>query len=264
MKISIITVCYNARATIERTLKSVTGQTYADKEFVVIDGGSTDGTLDILKKYEDKIDVLASEPDKGIYDAMNKGVAKASGDYVIFINADDYFYDDNVLTEVAKCPPADFIFGDQYDEEDGNRQLAENLDALDVYHMFRGYFAHQSILAKRELFQKYGNFDLSYKICADWDWILRCLVNGASTARIDSPVAVFTIGGASGVAGKKGLLSAERKRLLTRNLGSLPLENALIKIEKIFRNPIRKLGLDKKIDSMIKNRLLKKYPPHSI
>lgn len=261
MKLSVITVCYNAETTIERTLRSVIAQTYADKEFVVIDGGSTDGTLDILKQYEDKIDVLISEPDKGIYDAMNKGVAKASGDYVIFINADDYFYDDNVLSEVSKCPPADFIFGDQYDEEDGERRLAENLDALDVYHMFRGYFAHQSILAKRELFEKYGTFDLSYKICADWDWILRCLVNGASTARMNSPIAVFTVGGASGIAGKKGLLSAERKHLLAKNLGGLPLENALIKVEKIFRNLLKKFKLDKIIDGVIQSRLRSKYPP---
>ncbi|MBQ8722812.1 MAG: glycosyltransferase [Opitutales bacterium] len=261
MKISIITVSYNAKSTIERTIRSVLAQTHPDKEFVVIDGGSTDGTLEILKKYADKIDILVSEPDKGIYDAMNKGVAKASGDYLIFINADDYFYDEFVLERVAQAPHADFIFGDQYDEEDGIRELAQNLDALDVYHMFRGYFAHQSILAKRELFQKYGNFDLSYKICADWDWILRCLVNGATTTRINSPIAVFTVGGASGIAGKKGLLSRERKQLIRKNLGSLPVENALMKTEKLFRNLLRKTGLNKCIDALIRTRLLKKFPP---
>lgn len=264
MKISVITVCYNAKATIERTLQSVTQQSYPNKEFVVIDGGSTDGTLEILKKYADQIDVLVSEPDKGIYDAMNKGIAKASGDYLIFINADDYFYDEFALERVAQAPHADFIFGDQYDEEDGSRELAQNLDALDVYHMFRGYFAHQSILAKRELFQKYGNFDLSYKICADWDWILRCLVNGATTTRVGTPIAVFTVGGASGIAGKKGLLSRERKRLIKKNLGSLPVENALMKTEKLFRNLLRKFGLNKKIDRAIRTRLLSKYPPKNL
>ncbi|MBQ8446118.1 MAG: glycosyltransferase [Opitutales bacterium] len=261
MKITIITVCYNAKTTIERTLLSVFSQTHEQKELIVIDGGSTDGTLEILKKYADKIDVLVSEPDKGIYDAMNKGVANASGDYLIFINADDYFYDEFALERVAQAPHADFIFGDQYDEEDGVRTLSDNLDALDVYHMFRGYFAHQSILAKRELFQKYGNFDLSYKICADWDWILRCLVNGATTARVDAPIAVFTVGGASGIAGKKGLLSRERKRLIKENLGSLPVENALMKTEKLFRNLLRKTGLNKGIDALIRTRLLKKFPP---
>lgn len=264
MKISIITVSYNAEATIERTLLSVFSQTYSDKEFVVIDGGSSDGTLEILKKYADKIDVLVSEPDKGIYDAMNKGVAKSSGDYLIFINSDDYFYDEFVLERVAQAPRADFIFGDQYDEEDGRRELAQNLGALDVYHMFRGHFAHQSILAKRELFQKYGSFDLSYKICADWDWILRCLVNGATTTRVDTPIAVFSVGGASGIAGKKGLLSRERKQLIRKNLGSLPVENALMKTEKLFRNLLRKTGLDKSIDSLIRAKLLKKFPPKNL
>lgn len=264
MKISVITVCYNAGTTIERTIRSVLAQTYPNTEFVVIDGGSTDGTHEILKKYAAEIDVLVSEPDKGIYDAMNKGVAKASGDYVIFINADDYFYDDSALERVAQAPQADFIFGDQYDADDGKLTLCENLDALDVYRMFRGYFAHQSILAKRELFQKHGNFDLSYKICADWDWILRCLVVGATTARVDAPIAVFTVGGASGIAGKKGLLSRERKRLIDKNLGSLPLENALLRAEKIFRNPLRRLGLDKVIDSAIERRLLAKFPPKTL
>ena len=264
MKISIITVCYNAQKTIERTLLSVFSQTYPDKEFVVIDGGSSDGTLEILKKYADKIDVLVSEPDKGIYDAMNKGVAKSSGDYLIFINSDDYFYDEFVLERVAQAPRADFIFGDQYCEENGIRSLAKNLDALNVYHMFRGFFAHQSILAKRELFLKYGNFDLSYKICADWDWILRCLVNGATTTRVDTPIAVFTVGGASGIAGKKGLISRERKQLIRKNLGSLPVENTLMRTEKLFRNLLRKTGLDRCIDSLMRTRLLKKFPPKNL
>lgn len=100
-KFSIVTVCRNAEKTIERTIRSVIAQTYPNKEFVVIDGASSDGTRAILEKYRDKIDVVVSEPDKGIYDAMNKGVSRATGDYVIFINADDYFYDDRALEHAA-------------------------------------------------------------------------------------------------------------------------------------------------------------------
>lgn len=259
MKISIITVVYNARASVERTICAVAKQTYTNKEFIVIDGGSTDGTLDILKKHKDKIDILVSEPDNGIYDAMNKGVANATGDYLIFINADDYFYDEHVLSKVADCPRADFIFGDQYDEKDGQRTLAQNLDALDVYHMFRGYFAHQAILAKRELFEKYGNFDVSYKICADWDWILRCLVNGATTYRLNSPLVVFSLGGASGVAGEKGLLSRERARLIKKNLGGLHVENTLLRFEKIFRPFLKRTGMSRRISTVLNSRLSKKF-----
>lgn len=244
-KFSIVTVCRNAEKTIERTIRSVIAQTYPNKEFIVIDGASSDGTRAILEKYRDKIDVAVSEPDNGIYDAMNKGVARATGDYVIFINADDYFYDENALARAAETPAADFLFGAQYDAEDGVLKPAENLDALDVPHLFFGQFAHQSIFAKRDLFARFGTFDLNYHICADWDWILRCIVNGATTSRIDAPIAVFTVGGTS---------------LLRKNLGALPLENALTRIEKIFRKQLRKIGLGHVLGNAVRRSLAKKFP----
>lgn len=259
-KFSIVTVCRNAEKTIERTIHSVIAQTYPNKEFVVIDGASSDGTRAILEKYRDKIDVVVSEPDNGIYDAMNKGVARATGDYVIFINADDYFYDDRTLEHAAGTPEADFLFGAQYDAEDGLLKPAENLDALDVPHLFFGQFAHQSIFARRDLFARFGAFDTSYRICADWDWILRCIVNGATTSKIEAPIAVFTVGGASGAAGRNGLLSRERKALLRKNLGALPLENALTRIEKIFRKPLQKIGLGRVLENAVRRSLAKKFP----
>lgn len=259
-KFSVITVCRNAEKTIERTIRSVVAQTCPNKEFVVIDGASSDGTRAVLEKYRDKIDILVSEPDKGIYDAMNKGVSRATGDYVIFINADDYFYDEHALEHAAETPEADFLFGAQYDAEDGMLKLAENLDALDVPHLFFGHFAHQSIFAKRDLFSRFGAFDTSYRICADWDWILRCIVNGATTSRIEAPIAVFTVGGASGAAGRDGRLSRERKAILRKNLGALPFENALSRIEKIFRKPLRAIGLGGALENVVRRSLAKKFP----
>lgn len=256
MKFSIITVCRNAENTIERTIRSVVSQSYPNKEFIIIDGASTDGTKDVINKYRDKIDVFVSESDRSLYDAMNKGVKRATGDYVIFINADDYFFDENVLTSVAACGGnADFIFGDQFDSEDGVLTKSPNLDALDVYHLFRGYFAHQAIFAKHDLFEKFGEFDLSYKICADWDWILRCLVGGATTFRVELPISVFTVGGASGKAGASGKLSAERSRLIRNNLGSVRIARFLLRVEKIFRNPINALGLNAWIEILIRKSL---------
>lgn len=260
-KFSIITVCRNAEKTIERTICSVIAQTYPRKEFIIVDGASADGTLGIVEKYREQIDVFVSEPDKGIYDAMNKGVSRATGEYVIFINADDYFYDETVLTHAAETPEADFLFGAQYDAKNGALKPAENLDALDVPHLFFGQFAHQSIFARRDLFARFGMFDLNYRICADWDWILRCIANGATTSRIDAPIAVFTVGGASGAAGKTGALSRERKSLLRKNLGALPLENALTRIEKIFRNLLRKIGLDDVLRNIVRRSLAKKFSP---
>ena len=91
MKVSIITVCYNSAKTIEHTIKSVAGQDYGNIEYIIIDGGSTDGTLDIIDRYKDKISVLVSEPDEGIYDAMNKGISIASGELIGMINSDDWY-----------------------------------------------------------------------------------------------------------------------------------------------------------------------------
>ena len=102
LKISIITVSYNAAATIERTILSVIRQTYPHMEYIVIDGGSTDGTVDIIRKYEDQIAYWVSEPDQGIYDAMNKGIRRATGDYIYFLGADDWLRDDQVMQEVSE------------------------------------------------------------------------------------------------------------------------------------------------------------------
>lgn len=114
MKISIVTVCYNAADQIEKTIQSVVGQTYPNIEYLVIDGGSTDGTTDIIRKYADKISYWKSEPDDGIYDAMNKGICAATGDYINFMNAGDYFSSDSVISEVVKQinPTKDIIYGD--------------------------------------------------------------------------------------------------------------------------------------------------------
>ena len=114
MKISVVTVCYNAADCIEHTMLSVLNQSYPDIEYIVIDGGSTDGTVDIIKKYADRLAYWVSEPDKGIYDAMNKGIAAASGSYINFMNAGDTFASDSVLAEIVPQinPNSQIVYGD--------------------------------------------------------------------------------------------------------------------------------------------------------
>jgi len=168
--ITIITVAYNAVKDIENTILSVLNQTYPNIEYIIIDGGSTDGTLDIIKKYEDKISYWVSEPDKGIYDAMNKGTLKATGVWLNFMNAGDTFYDQQVLEKVFKdndWSDTDVIYGDVYVKYKGGSKLKKTLP---IKHLEKGMpFCHQSSFVRTTL-QKQFLFNTNYKICADYDF----------------------------------------------------------------------------------------------
>ena len=166
--ITLITVAYNAVKDIENTILSVLNQTYPNIEYIIIDGGSTDGTLDIIKKYEDKISYWVSEPDKGIYDAMNKGALKATGEWLNFMNAGDTFYNEQVLEKVFKdndWSDADVIYGDVVyvypNKEDFRKALSINRMKKNIP------FCHQSVFVRTELQQKHL-FNTTYKICADY------------------------------------------------------------------------------------------------
>ena len=167
MKVSIITVCYNAILGIEKTIKSIVGQTYPEIEYIVIDGGSTDGTLDVIYKYRDKISYFVSEPDGGIYDAMNKGIGVATGEWINFMNAGDKFSSDTIL---------ETVFGDDINKEIGViygdvcvKDLKGSVyvqPAMPLIFLNRAMpFCHQSSFVKKEIIKE---FDLKYKICADY------------------------------------------------------------------------------------------------
>lgn len=178
MKISIITVCYNSALTIEKTIQSVVNQTYKDIEYIVVDGKSTDTTLEIVGKYKDTVTHLVSEPDKGLYDAMNKGIALATGDYVGIINSDDTFHSNTVIEEVA-----DFLTQNKVDASIGN--IIQHNEAGETKRVYKsdswtpeklkiGFMPpHPSIFFKRELFDKFGYYHLDFKIAADYELIIR-------------------------------------------------------------------------------------------
>ena len=163
-KISVVTVCYNAVNDIEKTILSVINQTYPNIEYLIIDGGSKDGTMDIVNKYKDKIDVIVSEPDKGIYDAMNKGIGRATGEWINFMNAGDYFYTDSVLDSIKFASISDnvnVIYGDIFLKKSNVVKKAENLRVIS--HMMP--FCHQASFARLSLV----HFDVSLKIAADYE-----------------------------------------------------------------------------------------------
>lgn len=221
IRISVITVTLNAINTIARCADSVFAQDYSDIEYIVVDGGSTDGTLEVLEGYGDKIAHLHSGPDQGLYDAMNKGVDFASGDYVYFLNADDRFCNGQVVSAVAEAAMdnvgMDLLYGDVLHERNGELARISHGSVLSRRSVCRYGFPHQALFAKRELFLRNGGFSLKYKIVSDGDWLMRALSDRATSAYVPCDIAVFAAGGLSDATywrdEKRRVLQAHYSRL---------------------------------------------------
>lgn len=181
MKISIITVCYNSAATIESTIKSVASQDYPNIEYIIVDGGSIDGTLDIIKRYKN-VSTLVSEPDCGIYDAMNKGIKLATGDVIGTINADDFYIDNKVISGVAQAfedTSVEACFADLVYVSQDNTDKVVRYWKSQTYKpgLFKqGWMpAHPTFFTRKNVYEKFGVFDLSFKIAADFELLFRLI-----------------------------------------------------------------------------------------
>ncbi len=190
MKISVVTVCFNAAHLIEDTIKSVVGQTYTDIEYIVIDGGSSDTTTDIIRKYAEKISYWISEPDNGIYDAMNKGIKAASGDYINFMNAGDKFSDDSVLSKVAtKLGSQTIVSGNWrrcYADSSYKSASPKATEALRV----EMPICHQATFTRLAYHKKHP-FDSFYKYSADYAFFYKAWRNHQSFCYIDELIVDF-------------------------------------------------------------------------
>lgn len=225
---SVITATFNSEQYLEQTILSVLDQTYANIEYIIIDGGSTDGTLDIINKYRHRIAAVVSEPDEGIYDAFNKGVRIASGDVISFLNSDDYFYDSSVLKEVAVLfsvrPELKVIYGNvlMLDEKSGyERPLGKPL----TYEDFRygEMCPHQGMFAHKELFATHGPFELSYQIVSDMEFVAYCFKHYEQyTQYLNRIVAVFRSGGVSSIPTNRKQMLEETQRLILQYFGQVP------------------------------------------
>lgn len=201
---SIITITYNASRWLEKTILSVLSQSYPGIEYIIIDGKSTDGTVDIIRQYETGLSFWISEPDAGLYDAMNKGLQHATGDYVWFMNAGDTFYTANTIQKVAdlisrKKVLPDVIYGETaIVGEDGKHIGMRRLKAPERlnWKSFRMgmLVCHQSFIAKRKIVPSY---DLQYKYSADYDWCIRCLKDASAVRNSRLILANFLEGGMS-------------------------------------------------------------------
>lgn len=224
--ISIITVSYNSSKTISNTIESVLAQSYQKIEYIVIDGASTDGTVEIVKSYSIRISKFISEPDKGIYDAINKGIRLATGDIIGILNSDDFFYDDNVIQKIADAfadPDLDAVYGDVLFVDKNNLSKITRYYSSENFKpgKFRFGFmpAHPSFFCRRELFEKFGYYKEDYKIGADFDLLLRfVLINKIRCQYLDIVTTVMRSGGASNRSFKSNLaLNKEILRACSEN-----------------------------------------------
>jgi glycosyltransferase involved in cell wall biosynthesis len=213
---SIITVCKNPGKSFQLTLENLQRQIYRKFEYVVVDGASTDGTVAEIQKNKHIITKFVSEPDNGIYAAMNKGVQLASGKYTYFLNCGDTFYDEQVLNRISECAAqsdGDFIYGDTcvIDPSNGHTYVKKHED-VDKYYLFNAPINHQAIFAKRSLFYKVGLFDTSYVMKADHEWTLRCYNSGATFIHTPVVVANYLLHGFS-YQNKGKYRAVEKKRI---------------------------------------------------
>lgn len=221
--LSVVTIVYNNARDIERTMLSVLNQTYAGIEYIVVDGASNDGTLDIIKRYENRLAKLISEKDKGIYDAMNKGLALATGDYVIFMNSGDEFYATDTVAKVfATAPDADIYYGETEMVNDERESLGQRRHQAPDKFNWRSFkygmsVSHQAIYIRRSLTDPY---DPQYQLSADIDWIIRAAKKAKKIVKVEGYVAKYLVGGMSKAKHKQSLL--ERFDIMKRHYGLIP------------------------------------------
>lgn len=252
MKITIITITYNSAKTVRDTLESVKSQKFnGELEYIVVDGASSDGTQDIVAEYNDIVTKFISESDKGIYDAMNKGISMATGEVVGILNSDDIFYDENVLETIANTfeqNDCDSVFG--------NLQFVKENDLNTVVRIWKGspykkgaflkgwHPAHPTFYVKRSIYEKYGLFDISLDVSADFELMLRFIEKYSITAfYVDCNIVKMRMGGESTgsiskiIQGNKNILRGFKKN----NLKPYPfytLRRLLPKVVSVIKNKI--------------------------
>ena len=211
MKLSIITVNFNDAEGLERTIKSVISQTFRDYEFIIIDGGSTDGSVGVIKQYESYIDYWVSEPDGGIYSGMNKGLRQAKGDYVNFMNGGDCYHSEDVLEKIfAFNSKADIITGEH--SENGARNIGK--DGVTMLDLYKWSIDHQASFIRRDVALRHP-YDEKYRIVSDWKFFIEKIIfQNCSFEFMPVTVAVFEGGGIS--EAQKERNESERKDVLEK------------------------------------------------
>jgi glycosyltransferase involved in cell wall biosynthesis len=267
--ISVITVVYNGAATLEATLQSIAAQTWQHVEYIIVDGGSTDGTLALIEKYKDHIASWVSEPDKGVYDAMNKGIRMATGDFLYFLGSDDCFHDADVLQAMFGNEPVeavDILYGDVVSPSYKSRYDGP----FDYAKLLRRNVSHQAAFYRRTLFDRFGNYDLRYRMHADWEFNLRCFRDNTVRTKY-KPVLVASFGAEGISAGhdlpflRERLIPAKLDWLAGTGMGALrdlrfydewwrALRNAGFRDAALLKQSLPGRSLPRPIENMLRSQ----------
>ncbi len=236
-KISIITIVFNNVRDIEFTMRSVVEQTYAPIEYIIIDGLSTDGTLAVIDRYRDFVDLVISEKDAGIYDAMNKGLAHATGDYVLFLNSgDELFSKDTIASIFAQGGQADIYYGETKLIDENRNIIGDRRHKAPKTFTWRSFkygmnVCHQAIYVKRKLAEPY---DRQYQLSADIDWVIRAAKKAKTIVNVEQYVAKYLVGGLSQKRHKQSL--RERYAIFKKYYGAIPniINHGIIALRLVY------------------------------
>lgn len=227
--LSIITVNLNNKNGLDQTIKSVLNQNCLNFEYIIIDGGSTDECLELIKHYSNKITYWISEPDNGIYNAMNKGILAAKGDYCLFINSGDILAEHNTLEKVIQdLDNKEIVYGDLII----NENIKSFPDIIPVDYFFNQYLPHPATFIKRELFQKIGLYNENYKIASDVEFFIKAIsIERSSYKHLNYPITKFDI---NGISSTQYSISQGERRLINEKYfpSILKLHNELVEVKK--------------------------------
>jgi glycosyltransferase involved in cell wall biosynthesis len=245
MKFSIITVSYDASHTIRSTIESVLSQQIEEVEYIIIDGLSKDGTIEIIRQFQDKITHWISEPDNGIYDAMNKGLSLATGDVIGILNADDFYSRPDVLDRVQQCftqfPDIDGVYGDlvYVDQDDSNKVIRTwRSGGFSHLNFFYGWMPpHPTVFFKREVYQSVGSFNTNFRTAADYEFLLRACIKFEKRLHYIPEILVHMRAGGMSNASLKNRIKANSEDRLAWKVNGL--KGSLI---ATLLKPLRKIG----------------------
>jgi glycosyltransferase involved in cell wall biosynthesis len=257
-KLSIITINYNNFLGLQKTIESVTSQTWQEFEYIVIDGGSTDGSATYLESQKDKITYWVSEPDKGIYNAMNKGIAKATGEYLLFLNSGDHFNDTFSLQKAEKQLINEAIIYFNIDViANGSSYVLENPAAMSFSYLHNNLPCHQCTFIHQSVFERVGYYDESLKIVADWKLLLQAILKHNVTYRkVDAVFSTFYKDGISSLPENQSIIETERTQVLETEFPVLLND---LKENFALKRIIKNLRQSRKIDWLIRLGLLDKF-----